>query len=60
MAVHTHVLHCMQLPAKPQHPIYMSTIDAGQGDSIYIKTQADADVLIDGGNNSKGDDVLPI
>ncbi|MED4226490.1 ComEC/Rec2 family competence protein [Neobacillus cucumis] len=32
--------------------------DVGQGDSIYIKTPAGEDVLIDGGNNDKGEDVV--
>jgi competence protein ComEC len=39
-------------------PLYVHYIDVGQGDSIYIKTPAGADVLIDGGNNDKGDDVV--
>lgn len=39
-------------------PLYVHYIDVGQGDSIYIKTPAGADILIDGGNNDKGDDVV--
>ena len=39
-------------------PLYVHYINVGQGDSIYIKTPAGADILIDGGNNDKGDDVV--
>ncbi|MFJ5717500.1 ComEC/Rec2 family competence protein [Neobacillus sp. NPDC093127] len=33
-------------------------LDVGQGDSIYIKTPNGDDILIDGGNNDRGDDVV--
>ncbi|EKN70933.1 hypothetical protein BABA_03689 [Neobacillus bataviensis LMG 21833] len=33
-------------------------LDVGQGDSIYIKTSNGDDILIDGGNNDRGDDVV--
>ena len=33
-------------------------LDVGQGDSIYIKTPNGDDILIDGGNNDKGDEVV--
>jgi len=33
-------------------------IDVGQGDSIYIKLPNNVDILIDGGNNWYGDDVV--
>lgn len=33
-------------------------LDVGQGDSIYIKTPNGDDILIDGGNNNRGDDVV--
>mgnify|MGYP001171180217 CR=1 FL=1 len=38
--------------------LYVHYIDVGQGDSIYIKTSDGEDILIDGGNNDKGDDVV--
>lgn len=39
---------------------YMSVhfINIGQGDAIYIKGPYGEDILIDGGNNSKGNDVV--
>ncbi|KUK80215.1 MAG: Beta-lactamase domain protein [Petrotoga mobilis] len=33
-------------------------IDVGQGDSVYIKLPNNVDILIDGGNNWYGDDVV--
>ncbi|PLS19050.1 MBL fold metallo-hydrolase [Bacillus sp. M6-12] len=33
-------------------------LDIGQGDSIYIQTPRGDDILIDGGNNDKGDEVV--
>lgn len=33
-------------------------LDVGQGDSIYVKTPNGDDILIDGGKNDKGDDVV--
>jgi competence protein ComEC len=33
-------------------------INVGQGDSIYIKAPNGEYILIDGGNNSHGDDVV--
>jgi competence protein ComEC len=38
--------------------MYVHFINVGQGDSIYIKAPNGEDIIIDGGNNSKGDDVV--
>lgn len=38
--------------------MYVHFINVGQGDSVYIKAPNGEDILIDGGNNSQGDDVV--
>jgi len=38
--------------------MYVHFINVGQGDAIYIKAPNGEDILIDGGNNSYGDDVV--
>lgn len=38
--------------------LYVHFINVGQGDSVYIKAPNGEDILIDGGNNAQGDDVV--
>ncbi len=46
------------LPVNQVLPLRVSFIDVGQGDSVYIKTPAGRDVLIDGGKRGMGDVVV--
>lgn len=41
-------------PLQNDHQLHVYYLDVGQGDSIYIKTPAGDDILIDGGNNDQG------
>jgi competence protein ComEC len=41
-------------PVKNDGKLHVYYLDVGQGDSIYIKTPAGDDILIDGGNNDQG------
>jgi competence protein ComEC len=43
-------------PTKGKLSVYF--LDVGQGDATYIKTANGDDILIDGGNNNYGDDVV--
>ncbi|GMK49128.1 competence protein ComEC [Paenibacillus glycanilyticus] len=46
-------------PTKPEKgKLSVYFLDVGQGDATYIKTPYGDDILIDGGNNSYGDDVV--
>lgn len=44
--------------AKNEELLNVYFFDVGQGDSIYIKTPAGDDILIDAGENAYGDDVV--
>ncbi|WP_066070165.1 ComEC/Rec2 family competence protein [Neobacillus soli] len=45
-------------PAETSGIMQVYYLDVGQGDSIYIKTPNGDDILIDGGKNDRGDDVV--
>ncbi|GMK47640.1 competence protein ComEC [Paenibacillus glycanilyticus] len=46
-------------PTKPEKgKLSVYFLDVGQGDATYIKTPNGDDILIDGGNNNYGDDVV--
>lgn len=50
--------HHKSTASLPKGKLKVYFFDVGQGDSILIQTPKGENVLIDGGNNDKGDDVV--